>query len=67
MCYTMLWFLYSFYYLIDQHSGDAKNPYFAQYSDVCEDSPVNKSLTNTKNNKAIKKKVKPLKNHFNFF
>ena len=63
----MLWFLYSCYYLIDQHSGDAKNPYFEQYSDVCEDSPVNKSWTNTKNNIAIKKKVKPLKNHVNVF
>ena len=26
-----------------QHAGEAKIPYFAQYSDVCEDSPVSTS------------------------
>ncbi|HYY71626.1 MAG TPA: hypothetical protein VE595_04375 [Nitrososphaeraceae archaeon] len=27
-------------YLFYQQSGDAKKPYFAQYSAVCEDAPV---------------------------
>jgi protein-tyrosine phosphatase len=27
-------------HLYYQQSGDARNPYFAQYSPVCEDAPV---------------------------
>ena len=53
-----------FYY---QQSGDAKKPYFVQYSVVVEDSPVRVSWTRIKNNMAIKKKLKPLNNHFKVF
>ena len=60
-------FLFLIIYLLYQHSGDAINPYLAQYSDVCEDSPVSESWTIIKNNMAIKKRVKPLKTHFNDF
>ena len=31
----------TFYY---QQSGDAKKPYLAQYSAVCEDTPVNRVM-----------------------
>ena len=41
--------------LFYQQSGDAKNPYLAQYSAVTEDSPVRVSWTRIKN------RLKPLK------
>jgi hypothetical protein len=55
------------YFSFYQHSGDAKNLYFAQYSDVCEDSPVIVSWTTMKNNMPMKNRLKPLKANFNAF
>ena len=53
---------------IYQQSGDAKNPYFAQYSaDVWEDAPVITSWTTIKNNIQIKNILKALNTHFNTF
>jgi hypothetical protein len=53
---------------IYQQPGDAKNPYFAQYSVVVsEDAPVNASNTTMKNNMPIKNKLNPLKANFNAF
>ena len=46
-------------------SGDAKKPYFVQYSAVVGDSPVNVSCTSMKNNILIKNIPKPLNTHFN--
>ena len=51
-----------------QQPGDAKKPYFAQYSDVvCEDAPVKASHSIIKNNIAIKDIAKPLNIHCNTF
>jgi hypothetical protein len=50
-----------------QQAGDAKMPYLAQYSTVCEELPVNVSSTIMKNNIAIKKMLNPLKAIFNMF
>ena len=51
-----------------QQSGDAKNPYFVQYSaDVSEGAPVITSLTNMKINILIKNILKPLNTQFNIF
>ena len=50
-----------------QQSGDAKKPYFVQYSDVVEDSPVITSYTSMKINILIKNIPKPLNTHFNAF
>jgi hypothetical protein len=51
-----------------QQPGDAKNPYFAQYSAVVsEDAPVKASYTTIKNNIAIKNILKLLNIHFNEF
>lgn len=53
---------------IYQQLGDAKNPYFAQYSaDVWENAPVITSWTNMKINILIKNILKPLNTHFNTF
>ena len=53
---------------IYQQSGDAKNPYFVQYSaDVSEGAPVITSWTNMKINILIKYILKPLNTHFNTF
>jgi hypothetical protein len=53
---------------IYQQWGDAKNPYFAQYSaDVWENAPVITSWTNMKINILIKNILKPLNTHFNTF
>ena len=63
-----LWQLNLLYYNIYyQQQGDAKKPYFAQYSAVIEDSPVIKSCTFIKNNPPIKKILKPEKTNFNIF
>jgi hypothetical protein len=42
-------------------------PYFAQYSTVWEELPVNVSWTSMKNNIAIKKMLNPPKAIFNIF
>jgi hypothetical protein len=52
---------------IYQQSGDAKKPYFVQYSAVVEDSPVKTSWTKMNNNILIKKIPKLLNSHFNAF
>ena len=59
-----MYYLIIFYY---QQPGDAKKPYFAQYSAVMEDSTVIKSCIVIKNNSAIKKILKPVKTNFNIF
>ena len=51
-------------YFTDQQSGDAKKPYFAQYSVVLEDSPVIKSCIVKKTNIAIKTRLNPLNIYF---
>ena len=48
-------------------SGDAKKPYFVQYSAVVEDSPVNVSYTSMKNNILIKNILNPPETHLNAF
>ena len=52
---------------IYQQEGDAKNPYFVQYSAVSEDLSAIISWTNMKINILIKNILKPLNTHFNTF
>jgi hypothetical protein len=53
-----------FYY---QQSGDAKKPYLAQYSAVCEDTPVRESWINMKIRRTINNILNPLNIHFSVF
>ena len=50
---------------IYQQPGDAKKPYFAQYSAVAEDSPVSISWTTMKTKIPRNNRLKPLKANFN--
>jgi hypothetical protein len=48
-----------------QQSGDAKKPYFVQYSAVVSEvAPVKASYTTIKNNMPIKNRLNPLNSHF---
>jgi hypothetical protein len=59
---------FNIHFIYYQQSGDAKNPYFVQYSaDVSEGPPVITSWTNRKINILIKNILKPLNTHFNTF
>jgi len=50
-----------------QQAGEARIPYLAQYSAVCEDAPVKESWANMKTTIAIKDTLTPLNIHFNAF